>query len=182
MTNTQLDTALAALQANRPLSYPTETFYAVGCLSLSKEAIDALSQLKKRSTHANPYPLLLGSREHLALISTGWSSLAEQLMDAFWPGPLTLVLPARDDLDPRIVGSNGGVAIRQSSHPTAQELSKLAGQPLISTSANLTGEAPPSTAAAVLSYFPEVDIFDGGETPGGSPSTIIDMTQETPKI
>lgn len=170
--------ALACLQEHKVLAYPTETFYGLGCLALEAQALERLSFVKRRDTSTKPYPLIIGAMEHLEALAATITPEASRLMEAFWPGPLTLVLAARDGLDPRIVGPTGGVAVRLSSHPIAQWLAKACGQAIVSTSANLPQQPPPREASDVRAYFPpeEVTILDGGSCAGGAPSTIVDVS------
>jgi L-threonylcarbamoyladenylate synthase len=92
-------------------------------------------------------------------------------MDAHWPGPLTLALPARPGLPAPLV-SDGFVAVRDSPHPVARALVQALGRPITATSANPAGAPPPTTAAGAAAYFPGCLVLDGGTTPGGAPSTL----------
>ena len=106
--------------------------------------------------------------------------LAQELMARFWPGPLTLVLPARRDIPPPLVNSAGGVGVRISSHPIATALVKLLGGPLTATSANPSGKPGARTAAQARGYFAgAVEHFvDGGELPSSRPSTVAEVVDE----
>lgn len=181
MENHSIDTPALAeaaswLRAGRPLAYPTETFYGLGCLALEPLAIERLEALKPRAQPGMPYPLIIGAVSQLSLVVSSLPKGSERWFDAFWPGPLTLILPALPSLSSCLRGPSGGVAVRISSHPWAAALAQLVEQPLISTSANPSGQAPPEEAAQVRAYFPSLKVLDGGRCPGGAPSTIIDLT------
>ncbi len=185
MRTTDIHFALEHLRRGKVLIYPTETFYGIGVLALNSTALDLLSKLKNRNTHDKPFPLSIGELSQLDQIVSSVPPLAQKLIEHYWPAPLTLVLPARQGLDPRIVGENSGVAVRLSSHPILQQLASQSGQPLISTSANPPGSPPPQEADEAARYFSkkeEILILDGGKTQGGQPSTIIDFCDSSPRL
>jgi L-threonylcarbamoyladenylate synthase len=119
----------------------------------------------------------------LVLLCSEIPPLAERLMAQHWPGPLTLVLPARPGL-PASITVDGCVAARVSSNPLAQALVAAAGRPITATSANPAGSPPPRTASEVATYFspPTCLILDGGTTPGGQPSTLARVRGESVEI
>jgi L-threonylcarbamoyladenylate synthase len=167
--------AAALLRAGAVLAYPTETFYGLGALWSNAPALERLAAAKLRPP-GKPVPLLAADREMLGAVVAHLDRLALRLADRFWPGPLTLVLPAAAGL-PAGIAPEGKVGIRIPASAAARELSRLAGGPLTSTSANLSG-APPPTRAEDLS--PEIlrgidAVLDGGPTPGGLPSTVVDL-------
>jgi L-threonylcarbamoyladenylate synthase len=110
--------------------------------------------------------------------------LPRDLMTRYWPGALTLVLPARDVVPPEVTAGTGTIGVRLSSHPVALALVRALGAPITAPSANPSGAAPPTSAAAVLDYFPEaLDlVLDGGPTAGGPASTVLDVTFAPPRV
>ena len=110
--------------------------------------------------------------------------LAEQLMAQFWPGPLTLILPARPGLPLPLTGGSGTIGVRQSGHPLAQRLTNYYGSPLTGTSANLSGRAPLVKAAQVQQELGDVIelILEDGPCAGGLPSTILNVVQTPPRL
>lgn len=178
--------AATILRSQGVVAYPTETFYGLGCSALEQGALDALEELKPRDVSTKPYPLILGSLEQWKTVAQPLpeASKVHELIARFWPGPLTLIVPAVPGLDRRIVGPQGGVAIRVSPHPVAASLSNTLGGPIVSTSANPTGKPAPSTAEEVCAYFSDssAGVPEGGVCAGGAPSTIVDCTGSTLKI
>jgi L-threonylcarbamoyladenylate synthase len=166
-----------ALADGLVMTYPTETFYALGGNALDAGLVNEIYRLKGRGA-GKPLPLLVDARRGL----DGWVGEpppeAERLMARFWPGPLTLVLPAGPRLPPHLRDARGNVALRWSPHPAIAELLALGEVPLIGTSANRSGAPGLNTAQAVLDAFDGEPILalDGGPAPGGAPSTVLDVT------
>jgi L-threonylcarbamoyladenylate synthase len=102
----------------------------------------------------------------------------------YWPGALTLVLPAHARVPSVVTAGTGTLGLRLSPHPIARGLVELLGEPVTAPSANPNGLAPPTTAAGVLAYFRDaIDlVLDGGTTPGGEPSTVLDLTVEPSRV
>ena len=108
---------------------------------------------------------------------------AYQLLAPLWPGPLTLILPARPDLPPLLTGGTGAIGVRQPGHILIRRLLAALGFPVTGTSANRSGQPPLATAAAVALEMEKVDlILDAGPTPGGRPSTVVDLTVSPPRL
>jgi L-threonylcarbamoyladenylate synthase len=162
-------TALAALARGEVVGFPTETFYGLGADALDGGALDRLRLLKGRG--AEKAISVLVTEAMVEAVVAEISPAARALMAAHWPGPLTLALPARPGL-PEALVMDGCVAVRWSPHPVAQRLVEGLGRPLTATSANPAGAPPPTTAAGVRAYF-DCLVVDGGETPGGKPSTLV---------
>lgn len=171
------------LKRGRLVIYPTETFYGLACDPRQAEAVQRIFEAKGRPERM-ALPLIAGDRDAVRLCARDIPANALRLMDAFWPGPLTLVLPAREDLPPQLLGGGRTVGVRVSPHPVAAALALAAGGPIVATSANRSGEAPPSTAEeAARAIGNSVGmILDGGPTSGSNSSTVIDLTQEPPRI
>lgn len=169
-----LEDALAALRAGELVVYPTETFYGLGADPYSAAALKRLFAIKGRDP-AKPIALIAADSKMAFDLARSVPTMARVLADAFWPGPLTIVLPARAGFPSQLIGLGGGVGVRVSPHPVARALSAGLGRPITATSANLSGDAPPKTlAAARKSLGDKVKVFlEGGTLTGGAPSTVI---------
>jgi L-threonylcarbamoyladenylate synthase len=163
--------------------YPTETFYGLGGLPEVERVIERIFYLKGREFN-KPLPLIAEGLGSARGAVQDWPEAAQRLADVFWPGPLTLVLPAARKFPPRLHAHTGRVAIRVSSHPVARLLAQSVGGLLISTSANRSGE----DSCSDLGQLPRelergVDgIVDSGSLPGGMPSTIVDLAEGPPRL
>lgn len=168
--------AAAILQRGGLVAFPTETYYGLAVDPECESAVAKLFQVKQRQAH-KPLLLLIERKEQLTDLVAGIPDLYMDLMDKYWPGPLTLVFPAREKLSGLLTGDTGTIGVRISPHPMARELIRKLGKPVTATSANLSGGAPAKTAAEVFAMFKEkVDyILDGGETPAGLCSTVVGM-------
>jgi L-threonylcarbamoyladenylate synthase len=173
--------AAVLLRQGGLLIYPTETFYALGAIPFPG-AVERIFGLKGRE-FTKALPLIASTRKAVLNVVSGWSETAEKLAQDFWPGPLTLILPANSTLPPILLAGSGKVAVRISPHPVASRLAESAGGLLVSTSANKAGQ-PPQNDAAMISgeVLLGVDGFvDAGNLAGGFPSTIVDVTVQPPK-
>ncbi|MEW5745709.1 MAG: L-threonylcarbamoyladenylate synthase [Nitrospirota bacterium] len=168
--------ALSVLERGGVIAYPTETFYALGAFYDRTSALERIIALKHRP-HEKAMPLIIGRPDHLPLLTTRISAAAAALMACFWPGPLTLLFPARTDL-PGLIVSGGTVAARMPGESFALRLAQASPLPLTATSANVSGQPPASSAAMVRAAFGDrLDlIVDGSETKGVLPSTIVDAS------
>jgi L-threonylcarbamoyladenylate synthase len=174
-----LSQAIAALGRGNVIVFPTETLYGLGADALNFAAVDKVFQLKGRDPR-NPIPVLVSDLLMLDALVAEISPLAKQLMACFWPGPLTLVLPARDDIPRPLVNTRGGVGVRISSQPLARKLVGMLGRPITATSANPSGQPAARTAAQARAYFSgAVEIFvDGGKLTSSNPSTVAEVVGE----
>lgn len=175
-----LQEAARRLNAGGVLLYPTETFFGIGCRADDAEAVLRVFRYKKRSL-SMPLPVILGSRDQLALAACPDKATADDLavLSSFWPGPLTLLLPARAELPDVLTGGTGKIALRVSSHPAARALALACGFPVVSSSANISGR-PAVTKADRLdpellaSLRPETDgVLDEAPEPGGGEASTI---------
>lgn len=166
----------AALRRGGVIVFPTETLYGLGADALDSTAVEKIFQLKGRD-FAQPIPALVADREMLDSLVAEVSPLTEKLIARFWPGPLTIVLPARRNFPGQLMNSTGGVGVRISSHPIATELVRMLGRPLTATSANPTGKSAARTVGEARDYFAgHIDIFvDGGELTSKSGSTVVEI-------
>ncbi|MEI6666896.1 MAG: L-threonylcarbamoyladenylate synthase [Acidobacteriota bacterium] len=171
--------AVGALRAGGLVAFPTETFYGIAVDPRNEAAVRGVFLAKIRPP-ATALPLIAASVDQLATVAGCLSDPIRRLAATFWPGPLTLVIPAWDGLAASVHAGKTTVAVRVPGHRVARGLCEAFGYPLTSTSANLSGSpAPvhPEAVAAALSPWLAV-LLDGGSTPGGLPSTIVDMTQQ----
>jgi L-threonylcarbamoyladenylate synthase len=169
----RLEDGIAALQAGELVVYPTETFYAIGADAFSPTALRRLFELKRREP-GRPIGLIAADSAMAFSLAREIPIDARRFADAFWPGPLTIVLPARDDIAPELAGSDG-VGVRVSPNPVARALCAAIGRPITATSANLSGQEPASTldqARAALGEKVKV-YLEGGKLTASAPSTVI---------
>lgn len=163
--------------------YPTDTFYGLGGNAYSSAAVEKIYDLKGRRRD-KPLSIVVADLEMAGLAAADPPAALFGLAAAFWPGPLTLVLRARPGFPPAMLGPGGTVAMRVPALPWLRSLLAAAGFPLTATSANPTGEGEIDDPAEARRIFEgRVDLFiDGGRTPGGAVSTIVDLTGETPRL
>ncbi len=175
--------ALAALKRGEVIVFPTETLYGLGADALNFSAVENIFQLKGRDPD-NPFPVLVADRVMLDILVAEITPLAEKLMAHFWPGPLTLVLPARDDMPRPLVNRQGGIGVRLSSQPIATELVRLLGHPLTATSANPSGQPGAHTVLQAKNYFSaKITIYvDGGELTSPTGSTVAAVEKNKLRI
>lgn len=171
----------AHLRAGGLLAYPTETVYGLGSRPVDSD-LRTLAALKGRAA-GKPFLLLVASREMAEAQGLAMNESARALARAFWPGPLTLVLPGGSGRLPDLLrGPEGGIAVRWTSHAGVALLVGELGEPLTSTSANLPGAPPAPGADAILRDFaPAVAdgrllVLDGGVLGNQPPSTVVDCT------
>lgn len=181
-----LPAALKHIRAHGLLAHPTETVYGFGT-TIDAPALQKLAGFKRRDG-AKPFVLLVAGRSMLAEIAAPLSRHAAALAERFWPGALTLVLPARSGLPALALGPAGGVAVRWTSHMGMQRLVGALGAPMSSTSANIAGLPPAATAQEIETQWPreigagDLLVLDGGRRPAGPPSTIVDCTTPEPRV
>ncbi len=178
-----IESALSALRAGEAIVFPTETFYGVGVDALNRRALERLFQLKGRDP-GKPVGLIAADLEMVARVAVEIPPAARRLATRFWPGPLTIVLPARPELARELTNREGGVGIRVSPHPIALELTRRLGSPLTATSANLAGQSPARTLNEAWQAFGEAiaAYVDGGTLRGELPSTVVALQGATIKI
>jgi L-threonylcarbamoyladenylate synthase len=173
--------ALAVLNKGGLVAFPTDTVYGVGALAFNGMAVGSIYTAKARPVE-KAIPVLIGETADLAKVTLEVPVAAVRLAARFWPGPLTLVVPKHPAL-PETVSVSSTVGVRVPDHKVALVLLLAAG-PMAVTSANLSGQPSPSTAQEVFAQLGgRVDlIIDGGKTPGGVPSTVVDCTGSEPLI
>jgi L-threonylcarbamoyladenylate synthase len=171
------------LKSGCPVSFPTDTVYALGAPINNAACVRKIYEIKQRPLNI-ALPILLAEPDEVDLVALEVSDTARALMLAFWPGALTFVF-RKTPFVPDIVTAGGQtVAVRIAAHPLAIEIVMGVGVPLVGTSANIHGKPSPTTAREVESQIGDkVElIIDAGKTPGGVESTIIDMSTDRPKI
>lgn len=161
--------------------YPTDTFYGLGGSCLSQNAIRRIFEIKKRSA-SKGLPVLVSDIEMAKTLVSETPAIFYTLAARFWPGPLTMVMKAASPLPSELVGSTGTIGVRLPAIVWLQTLIREIGVPLVTTSANISGEGEIAAADEVIHLFQrKVDlIVDGGQAPGGKPSTVIDLTGKRP--
>jgi L-threonylcarbamoyladenylate synthase len=167
--------AVDTLRRGGLVAFPTDTVYGLGALLTDPQAIERLYVVKGRDS-AKAIAVLLGSPAALGQVAAETSLIAQRLMQRFWPGPLTLVVPRHPAL-PANLSPLPTVGVRMPDHPVALALLNRIG-PLAVTSANLSGAPSACTAQEVFDQLQGriALILDGGRTPGGVPSTVVDCT------
>ena len=173
----QLERAETVVRSGGLVLYPTETLYALGADACNAQAAARIVALKRRQPD-KPLPLIIGGMEQLAQVTSRHPSPLQELADAFWPGPLSLLVPARQELAEAVRDAQGWTSVRWTPHPVAGELCLRCGRPIIATSANLSGQRavwrsrdldPSLTSGVDL-------VLDAGPPPsGGPPSTLVRM-------
>lgn len=178
-----LDQAIDLLRSGAVVAFPTDTVYGVGAAGLEPVAISQLYAVKARP-FSQAIPLLLADADDLGSVCGSVPGAAADLAERYWPGGLTLVVPAAAHLPGVLLAGGSTVAVRVPAHTFVRELIRTLGQPLAATSANLHGGPNPATAAAVFEQLGDrlPLILDGGPTPGDTPSTIVDVTGPQPKV
>jgi L-threonylcarbamoyladenylate synthase len=176
-----LPSALEVLKSGGLVAFPTDTVYGVGALAFDRMAVESIYTAKDRPVE-KAIPILIGDVEDLAKVAISIPEIALKLAAHFWPGPLTLVIPKNPELSD-IVSAGPTVGVRMPDHLFARSLLRTAG-PMAVTSANLSGQPSPTTAGDVFSQLGKriALIIDGGITPGGVPSTVVDCTNGEPQI
>ena len=169
------EVCVSSLKRGEIICYPTETFYALGIDLWNADALSRLYHLKQRGIEKE-LPMIAGDFAQVALICDTTDPRVRVFADKFWPGPLTLVLPAKTE--------SRSFAIRISSHPVAREIARTFGRPIVSTSANRSGERPISDPQFLTKDFEGAIsvLLNAGLTSGEKPSTIVSLLERPGKI
>ena len=169
--------ALETLLKGGLVAFPTDTVYGLGAVAFDDQAVASIYLAKERPIE-KAIPILIGDARDLEKISDDFRDVVRSLAAHFWPGPLTIIVPKKPTL-PEAVSATATVGVRVPDHPVARELLRAAG-PMAVTSANISGQASPSTAQEVFDQLNgRIElIIDGGQTPGGIPSTLVDCSGE----
>jgi L-threonylcarbamoyladenylate synthase len=171
------------LRAGGIVAFPTDTFYGLAVDPTSAAAVQALFDLKGRDPRV-AMPLVAASMAQVRSAAAAIDDASSRLARAAWPGPLSLVLDASPAIAAEVHAGRRTIAIRVPAHRVAAALAEAFGGAITATSANVSGEPPVSSAAAlgVVGRDPRVLVVDGGTTPGGAPSTIVDARGDAPVL
>ena len=183
MEQLNLTNAVSILKNGGLVAFPTDTLYALGASSSIQSALERVYEAKGRPT-GMPLPIFVSSAEEIENIAIDIPTAAWDLIDSFWPGPLTIILKRSKAVSDIITGGGDTVGIRMPDHPIALELIRSVGSPITGTSANMSGDDNPSSADHVFKSLGEsVDlIIDGGECVSNGASTILDLSSNQPRI
>ena len=178
-----LEEAARCLEDGGLVAFPTDTLYGLAAVAAQERAVERLFEAKER-LRDRPLPILITSAADVNGVAVDVSPAARRLMEAFWPGGLTLVLRRHPAFRSLALAGGDTVAVRVPAHPVALELLRRVGEPLTGTSANLSGFRGPRTAEEVRRQLGDrVDlIVDGGPCPGGVESTVVDCTVDPPRV
>ena len=173
--------AVEVLRAAGVVAFPTDTLYGLAVDPRSAEAVERLFALKTRA-RSLAVPLVASDLEQ-AMMAGEFGPRERRVADVFWPGPLSVVIPARPSIARASLGGGSTVAVRVPAHAVARELAAAFGFCLTATSANTAGRPPAVSADAVALALPDVDLLlDGGDAPGGAPSTIVAFDNDGPVL
>jgi len=177
----EIEHALRTLKSGGIVAFPTDTVYGLGALAFNNAAIESLYTAKDRPIE-KAIPILIGDLGDLDKVADDIPNMALRFAVRFWPGPLTCIVPKKQNL-PLAVSATSTVAVRIPDHHDARALLRAAG-PMAVTSANISGRASPSTAQEVYEQLNGRIplILDGGKTKGGVPSTLVDCTGQGPVV
>ncbi len=174
-----IEQAARALAAGLVVCLPTESTYGLAADIRQAGALARIAALKEARPTDAPYPLIAPDLDAARALARVWPAAADQLAARHWPGPLTLVVPARADLPRELVGPGGGVGVRVSSHPIAAALARQLGACITATSANRSGEPPATTVASARAGFGDrIDCYLDGGTCDGTPSTVVAVGED----
>lgn len=175
--------AAATIRRGELVAFPTETVYGLGANALDEKAVWRIYTAKGRVS-TNPLIVHVASAQAAGEVVAEWPGVAQSLVELFWPGPLTVVLPKRDCVPAVVTGGGETVAVRSPSHPVAQALLNASGLPIAAPSANPSNRISATTAAHVVRAMGDrVDlILDAGPTSGGLESTVLDLTTARPRL
>lgn len=172
-----------ALKNGKLAAFPTETVYGLAAGILNQDALQRVYDVKGRPSN-KPLPVQIADVDSLNYIASDIPEIGIRLIEAFFPGPLTIILNALDSVSPLITANTGKVGIRMPDHRVALELIKAAEMPIAAPSANTSGLEPPIDAQMILNDIGgKIEyIIDAGKCKLGNPSTVVDVTENTLKI
>ena len=180
MDRTVILDAVGVLRRGGIIVYPTETVYGIGCDPWNPGAVERVFCIKRRDSE-KAMLLIADSREMVEREFGILTGAAARLAEVFWPGSLTMILRPARGCPSYLLGQTGGVAVRVSSDPFCRGLAGEFGRPVVSTSANVSGEAPVSSYKEARRRFEsDADLVIEGDAMTGIPSTIVDMTSGYP--
>ena len=165
------------------LAIPTDTLYGLAADAFNAEAIERVFAIKERP-EGMALPVLLSGVEQLGLVADAVPSVAGRLAEAYWPGPLTLIVIRNEGLPERLTAGQATVAVRVPDHEVPRSLARLLGRPITGTSANISGASDPQTLEELRRQVGErVDaVVNEGPHPAGTASTIVDVSGDEPRL
>lgn len=171
------------LHQGQVVAFPTDTVYGLGTHAFLPDAVAALYAAKNRPL-SKAIPVLIARTDDVSRVASAVPAVTWQLAERFWPGTLTIVLPRAEKLPAIVTGGGDTVAVRCPHHPIPLTLMNAIDAPLAATSANLSGQPPPTTARQVAAQLAGrlPLIIDGGDSPGGIPSTVVDLSTCPPRL
>ena len=171
------------LRQGQVIAFPTDTVYGVGTHAFLPDAVAALYAAKNRPL-SKAIPVLIARTDDVSRVARAVPTVTWQLAEEFWPGGLTIVLPRAEELPAVVTGGGDTVAVRCPHHPIPPILMNAIDAPLAATSANLSGQPTPTTARQVAAQMAGrlPLIIDGGDSPGGIPSTVVDLSTCPPRL
>jgi len=178
-----IDKAATLIKKGGIIVFPTSTFYGLGTMALKSEAVSRIFQLKRRDP-GKPVLILIASMAELAELVQCVPAEATQLIEAFWPGKVTIVFGAGRILSKNLTGDTGKIGIRLAAHPVASALVRAVGSPVTATSANVAGRGGCIEAGKLDQEIRQGVslVLDAGRLGGGGGSTVVDVTVSPPKI
>jgi L-threonylcarbamoyladenylate synthase len=179
----EIEKAVELLKAGKLVAFPTDTVYGVGADVFNDEAVEQIFAAKKREPD-KPLQVLIASKSDLQIIARTQSDALDRLASEFWPGPLTIVMPAREGFPRRVSCGRDTIGVRMPANAIALKLIEAFGGPVAATSANVSGLPDPVDAEGVMEYLGGKIhlIIDGGSTPGNVPSTVLDISVHPPVV
>jgi L-threonylcarbamoyladenylate synthase len=175
--------AAEVIQAGGIVVYPTDTLYGLGANAWNTEAVGRVKTIKKRD-EGKPLLVIVHAPAAALALTDEVTDAGKVLMEAFWPGPLTLLFRCGTHVPPAVIGGSGKIGVRVPRSRLCTRLSEMSGCPVTSTSANITGEPTPGSIAEIeRALGPGVDLYiDGGALPPPLPSTVVDVTEPVPQL
>jgi L-threonylcarbamoyladenylate synthase len=179
----EIERAVELLESGKLVAFPTDTVYGVGADVFNDEAVEQIFTAKKREPD-KPLQVLIASKGDLQIIAKTRSDALYRLASQFWPGALTIVMPAREDFPHRVRCGRDTIGVRMPANAIALRLIEAFGGPVAATSANVSGLPDPVDAAEVMEYLGGKIhlVIDGGPTPGNVPSTVVDISVHPPVV
>ena len=173
--------AVDALRAGGVVAFPTDTFYGLAVDPTQPAAVQKIFAIKGRR-QGEALPVIAVSIEDVEQFSGPLAAPEARLAARFWPGPLSILLPAPANVDEAVHGGTGTLAVRVPAHPVARALAGAFGAPITATSANRSGQPPARSAGELAWLDASVCVIDAGDAPGGAPSTIVDVRTQPPRL
>lgn len=178
-----IEAAADAIRRGELVVFPTETVYGLAADALNENAVRRVFEAKGRGER-HPLPVQVAGSANLSQVAAEVPVGAAALAERFWPGPLTIVLPKGSEVSDAVSGGAATIGVRVPDHPVALALLRKLGLPIVATSANLTGQPPPTTADGAVRQLGESVsvVLDAGECRIGVASTVVDLSVSPPRI